>query len=110
MNDFDRALADFNRAIKLEPNNAVVYLNRCVVYQRSKDADGALADYNRAIELEPKQAFAYGNLAFVYMSKGSTIAPSPSTPTLSNSIRVLPRRITAARSSTTRRVADRRPC
>lgn len=39
----ERALADFNRAIKLEPNNAVVYLNRCVVYQRSKDADDALA-------------------------------------------------------------------
>ena len=93
MNDFDRALADFNRAIKLEPNNAVIYLNRCAVYQRSKDADGALAEYNRAIELEPKQAFTYGNLAFVYMSKGE----------YDRALADLPTPITAARSSTTRR-------
>ena len=56
MDEVDQALADFNRAIELDPNNAVFYLNRGAVYQRKKDADRALADYNHAIELNPSLA------------------------------------------------------
>src|SRR5947199_8936550 len=57
--DLDGALADFNRAIKLSPNNAVAYYNRAHAKRLKKDAAGALADCTRAIELDPKFGEAY---------------------------------------------------
>jgi len=55
----DGALADFDRAIELDPKNAVAYYNRGHAKWVKKDAAGALADCNRAIELDPKYAEAY---------------------------------------------------
>ena len=55
----DGALADFNRAIKLSPNDAVAYYNRAHAKRLKKDAAGALADCTRAIELDPKFGEAY---------------------------------------------------
>ena len=57
--DLDGALADFNLAIKLSPNNAVAYYNRAHAKRLKKDAAGALADCTRAIELDPKFGEAY---------------------------------------------------
>jgi tetratricopeptide (TPR) repeat protein len=56
--DIDGALADFNRAIRLNPAFAAAYERRA--YLRSMfDLDGAVADYNRALELEPKNPLFY---------------------------------------------------
>ena len=52
-NDLDGALADFNRAIELKPDEAALYVNRGQVKWGQKDADGALADFNRAVDLKP---------------------------------------------------------
>jgi tetratricopeptide (TPR) repeat protein len=63
--DLDGALADFNRAIELDPKNALAYYNRAYSKKLKKDAAGAIADYTRAIELNPKFTEAYfdrGNL------------------------------------------------
>src|SRR5436309_2081100 len=59
--DLDGALADFNRAIELDPKNAAAYYNRASAKMLKKDADGAIADYTRVIELDPKNVGAYNN-------------------------------------------------
>ncbi len=59
--DYDGAIADYNRAIELNPKYASAYNNRGNAKSNKRDYDGAIADYNRAIELDPKYAFAYSN-------------------------------------------------
>ncbi len=54
--DYDKALADYNKAIELDPKFATAYYNRGFVDADKKDYDKALADYNKAIELDPKYA------------------------------------------------------
>lgn len=48
--DYDEAIADFNRAIALEPSNGGYYLIRANTKERKRDYAGAIADYTRAIE------------------------------------------------------------
>jgi tetratricopeptide (TPR) repeat protein len=52
--DLNRAIADYNQAIALDPKYAVAYYNRGVMYNDKGDLDRAIADYNRAIALDPK--------------------------------------------------------
>lgn len=48
--DYDGAIADFSRAISLEPSNSGYYLIRANAKERKRDHAGAAADYARAIE------------------------------------------------------------
>jgi len=57
--DFDRAVADYNEAIRLKPTYAVAYYNRSFAYRAMGDYDRAIVDYNEAIRLEPKDATAW---------------------------------------------------
>jgi tetratricopeptide (TPR) repeat protein len=56
---FDRALADFNRAIAIDPRNAKAYCGRAAVCNERKCHRKAIADCNEAIRLDPKCALAY---------------------------------------------------
>ena len=56
--DLDGAIADFNQAIRLDPNYALAYRNRGNAKRKKGDVDGAIADYNRAIKLGPQSADA----------------------------------------------------
>jgi tetratricopeptide (TPR) repeat protein len=59
--DLKGAMADFDKAIKLDPKDAVAYYNRAYAKRLKKDFNGALADYNRTIELDPANADAFYN-------------------------------------------------
>jgi len=59
--DLDGALADFDRAIELNPKDDAAYYNRAQAKRLKKDAAGAIADYTRAIELGSKNPAAYNN-------------------------------------------------
>jgi tetratricopeptide (TPR) repeat protein len=48
--DYDGAIADFNRAIALEPSNGGYYLIRANTKERKRDYPDAIADYTLAIE------------------------------------------------------------
>ena len=59
--DLDGALADFDRAIALDPKDAFAYFNRAYAKRLKNDVAGAIADYTRAIELDSRWANAYYN-------------------------------------------------
>jgi tetratricopeptide (TPR) repeat protein len=66
LKDYDRALADYSDALKLDPRYAHAYLNRGFVYVAKNDADHALADLNRSIQFDPNETLAYFNRGLVY--------------------------------------------
>ena len=52
--EYDKALADHDRAIQLMPTMGEAYINRGNVYFHNKDYDKALADYEKAIQLKAR--------------------------------------------------------
>ena len=71
--DLDGALADFNEAIRLDPNLAIAYMNRGAVYASKSDFDNTIADETKALDLKldktGDQATAYTNRAVGYLGK-----------------------------------------
>lgn len=69
--DGDRAgaIADYTRAIKLDPKNFDAYNNRGTEKQNAGDIAGAFADFNRAIEANPRDADPYYNRGTIYFLK-----------------------------------------
>jgi tetratricopeptide (TPR) repeat protein len=53
-NDYDRAIADYIEAIKIDSNDATAYYNRGLAYHAKGDTERAIADYSAAIKLDPK--------------------------------------------------------
>lgn len=68
--DYDRAIADYSEAIRLNSKYPSAFNNRGNAYKAKGDLDRALADYNEAIRLDRKHANAYGNRANVYKARG----------------------------------------
>ena len=68
--DIDRAIADYNESIRLDPKYALAYNNRGWAYYDKGDIDRAFADYNEAIRLDPKYVFAYNNRGNAYRDQG----------------------------------------
>ena len=65
----DKAIVDFNQAIKLKPRNAVAFYNRGVTYARKRQYDKAIADFSEAIKLNPRHPNAYRNRGIAYALK-----------------------------------------
>lgn len=67
-NDYEGALADFNKVMELKPDHADAYLQRGIVLRKQNKLSAALDDFNKANELDPKldiwleRGFAYYNL------------------------------------------------
>jgi len=68
--EFDRAIADYTKAIKLNPKDADFYTNRGNAYDDKGEFDRAIADFGKAIKLNPKDANAYNNRGFACEKKG----------------------------------------
>ena len=63
---FNEALADYNCAIKLNPQFATAFNNRGSVNDALGRLDQALADYTHSIELDPTDKIVYYNRAHTY--------------------------------------------
>src|SRR5216684_4899573 len=67
--DYDRAIADADKAIELNPKNSNAYMRRGASYGNKGDYDRAFADENKAIELDPRNFKAYSNRGAYYTSQ-----------------------------------------
>jgi lipoprotein NlpI len=68
--DYDKAFADYNEAIRLNPHLASAYNNRGTAWDETREYDKAVFDFNEAIKLDPKFATAYNNRGNAWHDKG----------------------------------------
>ena len=61
MGDLGKAIADYTKAIRLDPQFATAYNSRGTAEIRQGDFGDAIADFTKAIELKPDYATAYRN-------------------------------------------------
>ena len=63
---YDKALVEFNQAIKLYSGYAEAYFNRGMIYCKKKDYPDSLTDLNRAIQLDSQYTEAYFERGMLY--------------------------------------------
>jgi tetratricopeptide (TPR) repeat protein len=68
--EHDRAIADYDKAIALDPNHANAYFNRGLAYDSKGEYDRAIKDYDKAIALNPEYAKSYFNRGLAYEKLG----------------------------------------
>jgi tetratricopeptide (TPR) repeat protein len=66
---YDRALSDYNAALKLNPDSAATFTSRGNAWRGKKELGRALADHSEAIRLNPKYSTAYNNRGNVWRDK-----------------------------------------
>ena len=59
--NYQGAIADYNKALEINPDDATAYSYRGVAKGTLGDYRGAVADYTKAIEINPQYAAAYEN-------------------------------------------------
>ena len=68
--EYDRAIQDYDQAIRLNPNYAFAYYHRGNAYANKGESDRAIQDYDQAIRLDPNSALFYTNRGAAYANKG----------------------------------------
>ena len=63
---FEQAIAEFSRAIQLDPRFVNAYNNRGIAYKRLNQLDRSIADFTKGISIDPKDADLFSNRASVY--------------------------------------------
>jgi tetratricopeptide (TPR) repeat protein len=66
----DEAMAEFRRAIALDPKGGLAHYELGLCLQAKCQLDEAMAEYRRAIELDPHRGLAYDCLAGVLLRSG----------------------------------------
>ncbi len=72
--EYDKALADYDKALELNPNDALAYRDRGLVYMRLKQYDKALADYDKAGEIDTKSPTLGSKLNSDYANLGELLS------------------------------------
>src|SRR3954470_12337956 len=67
--DYDQAIADFDTALRINPNHVRAYATRGNASYARRDYDRAMADFGQAIRLEPKNVAHVMSRATVYEAK-----------------------------------------
>jgi tetratricopeptide (TPR) repeat protein len=68
LHEYDRAIADFEQASRLKPNDPLVSNNLGNAFAAKDELAKAIANYNRAIEIRRDYAEAYYNRASTYVT------------------------------------------
>ncbi len=68
---YSQSLADFSKAIEINPLDANAWMGRGTLYTRTGSHDQAISNLNRAIEIDPRYAEAYAKRCFVRMMQGN---------------------------------------
>ena len=69
---WDLAVADYNKAIELDPAYAPAWLGRGMVYRQQGNAMQALGDFNKAMELKPDM---YATVTFTLPLAARLVVP-----------------------------------
>lgn len=72
LQEYDSAVADFDRAIRLKPTFAPAYLAKGVIQVDKQELQEALKSFETAIQLDPNVASYYYNRSLVYYGLGDT--------------------------------------
>ncbi len=59
---YDDAIADYTKAIALDPKLAQAYYNRGYTYEKKGDREQAIADFRKALEIDPSDQYAKESL------------------------------------------------
>jgi tetratricopeptide (TPR) repeat protein len=70
MGRLDKAMAEFRRAIELDPKAASAHHLLGLCWQAKGELDKAMAEFRRAIELDPKAAWAHFQLGLCWQARG----------------------------------------
>lgn len=62
----EAAIAEFTKAIEVDPECLKAYLNRAMCYNETGQPKKAVADFSKAIELNPTDAYPYDQRALLY--------------------------------------------
>jgi Flp pilus assembly protein TadD len=68
--EYDKAIADYNRALAINPYDANSYNNRGFDWWKKGSLDKAIADYNQALAICPTLGAAYSNRGVAWDDKG----------------------------------------
>ena len=68
--DYDRAIADFEQVIGLDPEYVAAYNNRGLAYYAKGDFDHAIVDYDQSTKLDPRDATAFNGRGSAHEAKG----------------------------------------
>jgi tetratricopeptide (TPR) repeat protein len=79
LGDLDHAVADYTRAIQLDPKFAQAFSGRCAVQFKKGDLAPAIEDCNQAIALDPKLAIAYNNRGLAKQAQGDSAGAAADT-------------------------------
>jgi protein O-mannosyl-transferase len=94
---YDKAFADVNKVIRLQPNVVSGYINRGIAYAMLNEDTKAEQDFKKGLEIAPRSVKVYLNYANIYMKDGKdhsravgfykkTIEISPRNPDLYNNL------------------------
>ncbi len=68
--EYDKAIAEYNEASRLDPTYAMTYNNRGLVWYEKSEYDKSIVDFNEATRLDPKLADVYYHRSLVRYEKG----------------------------------------
>lgn len=68
--EYERAFADLNRAIQIDPDLPAAYNDRGYIFMLWRDYPRAENDFERALEIDPDYTAAFSNLAVAYIVQG----------------------------------------
>ena len=77
MDEFEKAINDYTKAINLNSDYANAYSNRGIVYTIKEDFDRAIADFDTVLRLDPKFAIAHYVRAEAWLRLKNGIKPKP---------------------------------